>query len=91
MNRSQFNEISTHYAIDIMNTERKNSKENFSMKQPNVGEPELKAHNKFLEEHKASVNSVGKGHEIVNVDEIKRSKQNLALVLEKYFKVICIP
>ena len=74
-----------------MNTERKKLEENFSTKQPSVGEPELKAHNKFLEEHKALVYLIGKGHEIVNVDEVKRFTQNLVLVLEDYFKVICIP
>ena len=61
------------------------------MKQPNVGEPEQKAHIKALEEHKALVSLIGEGHENVNVDEIKRSVQNLGLTLEEYFKVAGIP
>lgn len=74
-----------------MYTERKKLRRNFSIKQPNVGEPEQKAHIKALEEHKALVNLIGEGHENVNVDEIKRSVQNLALTLEEYFKVAGIP
>ena len=53
------------------------------MKQPNVDESEQNAHIKALEEHKALVNLIGEGHENVNVDEIKRSVQNLALALEE--------
>ena len=74
-----------------MYTERKKLRRNFSMKQPNVGELEQKAHIKALEEHKALVILIGEGHENVNVDEIKRSVQNLALTLEEYFKVAGIP
>ena len=61
------------------------------MTQVKVGDTEYQAHLKALEDHKALVDLIGEGHENVDLDELKRSLNTLALTVEEYFKVIGIP
>lgn len=61
------------------------------MKQLKAGEAEYKAHIKALEEHKALLDLMGETNQNIDMEEVKRSLQNLVLTVEEYFKVIGIP
>ena len=50
-----------------------------------------KAHIKALEEHKALLDLMGETNQNIDMEEVKRSLQNLVLTVEEYFKVIGIP